>query len=225
MLYCQLNFRNFLVGFTKEELLLSKQNDAHHKMVDQAKIVRIALEILQEEGYKSITIRKIAEKLGIKSASLYWHIKNKNELLELVADEICKEIKFPDTNAMWDKQLMQIAFEWRERLLSIRDSAVVLSETAPTTPHRIQLIETIHTIFKNAGMSNEDTFSSLWFFNTYTISFILDEYRFIEISKKGSSMPDTGQPPALNLSIPDMDKEFHFGMEIMITGLKAKIGL
>jgi TetR/AcrR family transcriptional regulator, tetracycline repressor protein len=101
---------------------LSKSKDQHHKMLDQSQIVHTALQILQEEGYKSITIRNIAEKLNIKSASLYWHIKNKNELLGLIADEICKEILFPDEALPWDEQLMELGLHLREKLLSIRDS-------------------------------------------------------------------------------------------------------
>ncbi|WP_062049136.1 TetR/AcrR family transcriptional regulator C-terminal domain-containing protein [Bacillus sp. JCM 19034] len=200
-------------------------NDAHHKMLDKSQIVRIALEILQKEGYKSITIRKIAERLGIKSASLYWHIKNKNELLELVADEICKNIQFPDKEADWDEQLMMLAKEWRDKLLSIRDSAIVIAETAPTTPYRIQLIEQIHDIFKNAGMGHKEAFSALWFFNTYTISFILEEYRFLEIANKEPANSYLETPPSINLTIPDMNQEFQFGMEVMITGLKGKFDL
>ncbi|MCK0470809.1 TetR/AcrR family transcriptional regulator C-terminal domain-containing protein [Halalkalibacter sp. APA_J-10(15)] len=201
------------------------ENDGHHKMLDKSKIVRVALEILQEEGYKSITIRKIAERLGIKSASLYWHIKNKNELLELVADEICKNIPFPNKDVDWDEQLMMIAKEWRGKLLSIRDSAIVIAETAPTTPYRRQLIDEIHGIFKKAGMGHKEAFSALWFFNTYTISFILEEYRFLEIANKDSVNPALETPSSINLTIPDMDQEFQFGMEVMITGLKGKIDL
>ncbi|MCM3762532.1 TetR/AcrR family transcriptional regulator C-terminal domain-containing protein [Alkalihalobacillus oceani] len=197
-------------------------NDAHHKLLDKSQIVHVALEILQTEGYKSITIRNIAERLGIKSASLYWHIKNKNELLELVADEICKNIQLPDKEADWDEQIMMLAKEWRGKLLSIRDSAIVIAETAPTTPYRIQLIEQMHDIFKKAGMGHKEAFSALWFFNTYTISFILEEYRFLEIANKESANPVL-ETPSINLTIPDMDQEFQFGMEVMITGLKGKV--
>ncbi len=202
---------------------MTEQNKAHHKMLDKSQIVRVALEILHAEGFKSITIRKIAEKLGIKSASLYWHIKNKNELLELIADEICKDVQFPNEDAAWEEQLMQLGFEWRDKLLSIRDSAIVLAETAPTTPYRIQLIQKIHSLFKNIGLSHGDAFSALWFFNTYIISFILEEYRFAEISKKAPNSSAASSSPPLNLTIPDMDKEFQFGMEVMVTGLKGKV--
>lgn len=192
-------------------------------MLDQIKIVQVTLEILHAEGYKSITIRKVAEKLGIKSASLYWHIKNKNELLELVADEICKDIQLPDKELAWEKQLMQLGNAWRDKLLSIRDSATVLAETAPTTPYRIQLIQNILDMFKDIGMSHEDAFSALWFFNNYLISFILEEYRFAEIAKKTSTNPVGVTEPPIHLTIPDMDKEFQFGMELMLAGFKEKI--
>ncbi|SFL92304.1 transcriptional regulator, TetR family [Gracilibacillus orientalis] len=197
---------------------MTTHNESHHKMLDQSKIVQAAFEVLQLEGYKSITIRKVAEKLGIKSASLYWHIKNKKELLELVADEICKDIQFPVEKENWDEQLRQFANQWRDQLLSIKDAAVVLSETAPTTPYRIQLIERLHQIFINAGMNKENAFSSLWLYNIYITSFILEEYRFLGISKE---TPHSSTPT--HLTIPDMEKEFQFGLDTMLMGLKEKI--
>ncbi|WP_152658202.1 TetR family transcriptional regulator [Oceanobacillus sp. CFH 90083] len=203
---------------------MSNNNSSHHKMLDKTQIMQAALEILQAEGYKNITIRKIAQKLGIKSASLYWHFKNKNELLELIADEICKKVQFPKEELAWEEQLMQLGHEWRNTLLSIPDSAVVLAETAPTTPYRIQFIQKIHDIFKKIGMSHQDAFSALWFFNTYLISFILEEYRFAEIKKKNQQASISEGSPPLHLTIPNMAEEFQFGMEVMIAGFKAKSG-
>ncbi|MFD1413769.1 TetR/AcrR family transcriptional regulator C-terminal domain-containing protein [Oceanobacillus jeddahense] len=203
---------------------MSKNNSSHHKMLDKTQIMQAALDILQAEGYKNITIRKISQKLGIKSASLYWHFKNKNELLELIADEICKKVQFPEEELTWEEQLMQLGHEWRNTLLSITDSAVVLAETAPTTPYRIQFIQKIHDIFKKVGMSHQDAFSALWFFNTYLISFILEEYRFAEIKKNNQQVSTSEGSPPLHLTIPNMAEEFQFGMEVMIAGFKAKSG-
>ena len=49
--------------------------------LDRATIVRTALRLLDEVGIDGLSTRRLAAELGIKSASLYWHFKDKTELL------------------------------------------------------------------------------------------------------------------------------------------------
>ncbi|WP_412679173.1 TetR family transcriptional regulator [Brevibacillus borstelensis] len=70
-------------------------------------------------GIKKLSIRNVAERLEIKGASLYWHIQNKNELLQSIADEICKRIKYPDENLSWEEQLLVVTRQLREILLAV----------------------------------------------------------------------------------------------------------
>lgn len=204
---------------------MADTKDRHHKMLDKVQIVQVALEILQKEGIKSITVRNIAEKLNIKSASLYWHIKNKNELLGLLADEISKAISFPDDSLPWEEQFMELAIELRKVLLTIRDSAVVLTETPPASPYRIEVIRRLNGIFEGAGMKPDDVFSSAWLFNNYVVSFVLEEYRFMEIGREAEAGTAQMDIPPVDLPMPDLNKEFRFGLEVIVAGLKEKTGV
>ena len=56
--------------------------------LNQAQIVRAALVLLDEIGLDALTMRRLAEHLGVKAASLYRHVHNKDELLALLGDEI-----------------------------------------------------------------------------------------------------------------------------------------
>ncbi|MGK8523410.1 TetR family transcriptional regulator [Nocardia asteroides] len=50
-------------------------------------IVAAAVEILDANGLDALSMRKLGAKLGAGATSLYWHVSNKEELLELVLDE------------------------------------------------------------------------------------------------------------------------------------------
>jgi AcrR family transcriptional regulator len=56
--------------------------------LDRAQVVRAALALVDEVGLDGLTMRRLAERLGIQAASLYKHVKDKDELLVLLADEI-----------------------------------------------------------------------------------------------------------------------------------------
>lgn len=70
---------------------MENKNGNEQLKIDKASIIRCAMELLQEKGIKKLSIWNVADRLNIKGASLYWHIKNKQELLELIADEVCKK--------------------------------------------------------------------------------------------------------------------------------------
>src|SRR5262247_3855400 len=65
------------------------------QVLDQAQVVNAALALLDEVGLDELTMRRVAERLNVKAASLYRHVHNKEELLALLGDEISAEIPLP----------------------------------------------------------------------------------------------------------------------------------
>ncbi len=59
-------------------------------------IVDAAIELANAFGVESLTMRKLADRLGFKVMALYNHVANKNELLSLMADRVATEISIPD---------------------------------------------------------------------------------------------------------------------------------
>src|SRR5947209_10212649 len=77
--------------------------------LDQRQIVRAALGLLDESGFDGLTMRSLAKKLGIQAASLYWHVRSKQDLLSLLAEEICEPMREPDRTLPWRIQLEGLA--------------------------------------------------------------------------------------------------------------------
>src|SRR5215813_9588524 len=59
-------------------------------------IVRASVELLDAEGLAGFSMRRPGAKLGAGATSLYWHVTNKNGLLELAVDAVMGEIEIPD---------------------------------------------------------------------------------------------------------------------------------
>src|ERR1700722_15344659 len=85
-------------------------------------LVDAALELMQEAGLEALSTRRLAERLGVKSPALYWHVRNKDELLGLVADAICAQMVLPATSLSFRVQLEKIAWEYRRVLVAHRDA-------------------------------------------------------------------------------------------------------
>jgi len=68
-----------------------------HLSLDQ--LVEAAIALLDEEGLDGLTTRALAARLGVQSPALYWYIRDKGELLDLVADAICAPVLDATTGA------------------------------------------------------------------------------------------------------------------------------
>src|SRR5689334_4692051 len=73
--------------------------------VTRSDIVQQSLAVLDAEGFDRLTMRRIAERLGVQAASLYNHVRNKGELLALLADAISGDLPAIDPRIPWRDQL------------------------------------------------------------------------------------------------------------------------
>ena len=64
--------------------------------LSREQIVRAAVELLDAEGTTGLSMRRLGTKLGAGATSLYWHVANKDDLLELIVDEVMGEIYVPE---------------------------------------------------------------------------------------------------------------------------------
>ncbi|RKN35174.1 TetR/AcrR family transcriptional regulator [Streptomyces hoynatensis] len=63
------------------------------------RIVRAAIELLDEEGLDGLNMRSLAKRLGSAATAVYWHIKSKEDLVRLAGDEVWSEVELPDLDA------------------------------------------------------------------------------------------------------------------------------
>ncbi|MEV6591645.1 TetR/AcrR family transcriptional regulator [Streptomyces acidicola] len=63
------------------------------------RIVRAAIELLDDEGLDGLNMRSLAKRLGSAATAVYWHIKTKDDLVRLASDAIWSEVELPDLDA------------------------------------------------------------------------------------------------------------------------------
>ena len=98
-------------------------------------IVEAALRVLDREGMDALSMRKVGEELGTGAASLYWHVRNKEELLQLVFEAVIEETRLPTPDpANWQEQLREFARASRTTLGGHRDVARISLGRIPAGP-------------------------------------------------------------------------------------------
>ncbi|WCC79178.1 TetR/AcrR family transcriptional regulator C-terminal domain-containing protein [Cutibacterium equinum] len=96
-------------------------------------VVRAGVEILDTYGLGDLSMRRLAERLGVKAGALYWHVANKQTLLAAVSDEILSVDGGPTSVPNRDSGLAEGVDEWarcfRRTLLAHRDGAELVAST------------------------------------------------------------------------------------------------
>ena len=206
----------------------------------QAQIVRAAIALLDEAGLDELTMRRLAERLGVQAASLYRHVRDKDELLVLLGDEISGEIAAAPSSGTWQEQLAAMAWNVRRGLLAHRDAARLLAITPPFGPRRLRHIEWVLRVLRSAGLNAEQAARAAYHCNNFVTEFAADEARFAafaagpgssrrkvfaEARRHFKSLPPEEYPNLVEmadaLSEDDPDALFQFGLEMWMEGLEA----
>jgi TetR/AcrR family tetracycline transcriptional repressor len=139
-------------------------------------VVKGALELLDGGGLEALTMRALAERLGVKAASLYWHVRDKEQLLALVDEAISAEIQLPSPTLPWRQRLEEVMRAWREVLVAHRDSArVALGRGIASDPATLSVLEFVLAALVQAGLSAEDAAAAGFMLASYVPGFVTQE--------------------------------------------------
>lgn len=92
------------------------------------RLVAAALDLVDEEGLEGLSMRALADRLEVKAASLYWHVRDRQELLELLAEGILESVPRVRQRATWRETVLAIGDALRRRVAAQKDAGRVLLE-------------------------------------------------------------------------------------------------
>ncbi|MGA6151819.1 TetR/AcrR family transcriptional regulator C-terminal domain-containing protein [Stenotrophomonas sp. NPDC087984] len=143
--------------------------------LDRTAVVTAALELLDEAGLDKLTMRKVAERLGVQLNTVYWHASSKPRLLELMADTMlagCADAPLPDR---WDDRACTLAHRYRAALLSRRDGARVVAGTYVAEEHTLRFADALTGAFLGGGHSPAEAGWRTWSLVYFTLGLTQEE--------------------------------------------------
>jgi AcrR family transcriptional regulator len=119
----------------------------------RAEIVQAALRIVRAEGIDAVSMRRVATEFGTGPSSLYAHVANKDELLQLMFDEMCAEVPVPESDpARWQEQLKELARAGYRVMLEHNDLARAALASIPTGPNALRIVESMLGLMIDGGV-------------------------------------------------------------------------
>ncbi|MET7393772.1 TetR/AcrR family transcriptional regulator C-terminal domain-containing protein [Dactylosporangium sp. NPDC005572] len=180
----------------------------------QGDVVEAALAILDERGAAAISMRTIAERLGVRMNTVLWHAKSKARLMELVADAIVGEASLDDLPAHWRERAVELTRRYRHALLAHRDGATVVTGTYPAEPATLNFAEALVAAILDGGLPEQQAAWTCWSLIYFTLGLTQEEQA---LPGRSTIDLDVGQRPALRrvasaLIESSFEERFEFGV-------------
>ena len=210
--------------------------------VTRAAVVDAAVRLLAEGGLEAVSFRRIAKVLGVAGPTLYWHVENKRQLMDLMAEELVRRAgrayEGPEPGQPWWEWLRADAQRMFEALIATRDAPRVLAGNRPS-PESFGGIERVLRVLVDAGLSPGDAQQTLFAIGAYVIG-SATEWQAEAERAAGQPLPDPADEelnaararvlsdqPLLLAAISELlerphTASFEFGLDLLVEGLRAR---
>jgi AcrR family transcriptional regulator len=165
--------------------------DARRAPLSKSRVLETAVTLAQREGLESLTMRRLADELGVGAMTLYHYVPNKETLLDGMIEIVFGEIELPVTGGDWRTELRRRALSTREALNRHR-WAVGLMESR-TTPgvNSLRLHNAVLGCLREAGFSVELTIQAYSVQDAYIYGFALQEKNVpFESAEEGAAVAE-----------------------------------
>ena len=220
-------------------MALRTTTESRREPLSRARILATATRIADSEGLEALSMRRIASELEASPMALYNHIPNKDALLDELSASLLEEMDLSDID-MSDPgvALRQGYGEFRRVLLRHPNLIPLLEHRTSSSPDAMRPIELALALLRDLGFSPEDALQAHWALSGYTMGHVVWQissplfqegtgaHHAIEHKR---ALP-AEQFPCLHDALPwledcDMDKAYDFGVDCLIQGFKARIGV
>jgi AcrR family transcriptional regulator len=210
----------------------------------RGQIIDAALDILRSYGLADLSMRRLARDLGVQPGALYWHVKNKQELLGVLAERILADVGSPgsereqaglvgnddggaDGTAGGNgggadgagnddaDAVRQMAREIRSALLAVRDGADVVSLAQALAPDSLPAIGRLRALLADGNLTERQARWGARTLTHYILGAVAEEQTHAELTAAGLLSEDA--------LLDSNDEAFIFGVDTVLSGLRAGI--
>lgn len=133
---------------------MAQQVDAQRRTpLSRDRVLRAAVALADDAGIESLSMRKLAQELGVVPMALYKHVAHKDELLDGMVDVVVGEIQAPVLGTDWKNAVRQRILSARQVLLRHPWASRVIESRTTPTPVVLQYMDSMIGMFRVGGFS------------------------------------------------------------------------
>jgi AcrR family transcriptional regulator len=136
------------------------------------RVLAAAVELADGEGIDALSMRRLAQRLGVEAMTLYYHVANKDQLVEGMVAIVMGEIELPSTHVPWKPALRRTAISAHEALVRHRWAAARMM-SGGLTAERLRYMESILACLRAGGFSPYQTHLAYHALESHIVGFSL----------------------------------------------------
>jgi AcrR family transcriptional regulator len=203
-----------------------------HKQLSRELVVHEARALLDAEGLDALTMRRLADRLGVVPNALYRHVKDKDDLLDGVMDAAVASVPLPPADLPWDEGLAALAASIRATMLANRAITGLIVNRPNLGLGAVAIGEYAFGVLLAAGFSPADADRALNVVLVWTLGFVAlevprtsePELTEAELAKAYELLPADAFPHTAMVKPNPIDivsdAQFELGLRCLIDGLR-----
>ncbi len=222
--------------------LAETSDDPERLPITRRRIVETALRLVDDQGLGALTYRRLATELDASPMSAYAHVRNKDELLDLMLDHVLGQIDLRPVGADWVAKLRAMFRSYHKVLLAHPGIARIYSDKVRIGPNGLRAIECAISVLREAGFRPSSATNAFFALFNYTIG-------YHQIGRVNPLETTAGQAPADRSSravatyfsaLPPEEvptvvalapyfsgtkarRRYEFGLDVLLSGLRGEL--
>ncbi|WP_214417241.1 TetR/AcrR family transcriptional regulator [Sphaerisporangium fuscum] len=219
-----------------EKPIASVWTRPHHPQREQLtreQIVAAAIELLDAEGVEALSMRKLGARLGAGATSLYRHVANRDELIQLAVDDVYGELDLPVSagRTQWRTTVARIAIEVRAMVLRHPWIAPELGQVGliHIGPNAMRMSSELLTQFEVAGFPENEKREAAATLMSYVIGIATTEAAYVSLIARSGSTERAwvaDRSPGFDENVDPRqlrEDQFAYGLDRVLDGLAARL--
>jgi AcrR family transcriptional regulator len=205
---------------------------AGRQPLSRRRVLEEAVRFVDREGLEALTMRRLGAELGVEAMSLYNHVPNKDALLDGMVEVLLGELEVPPENRGWEERIKEGYRAFRRLAHEHPNVFPLLVNRPPETMDGVWLVEEFLRTLEEAGFGKETALHAFRTLSSYTFGYAMAEIRGFALEPDGSRLGAHGLSPEEfprlcelkpQLENVDHDAEFEFGLDLILSGLRARL--
>ena len=204
--------------------------------LSKERVLKAAVALADKGGIEALSMRKLAQELGVEAMSLYNHVRNKEDILDGVVDVVVGEIEVPPRTTEWKASLRQTVMSARMVLLRHPWAPRVIESRKNPSPATFQYFESVIGILRAGGFSVDLAHHALHVLGSRVLGFTQELFNdsdelatgpeaaamFAQLADKFPYMTEMAMAVSHEggLGGCDDDVEFGFALDLILDGLE-----
>lgn len=141
--------------------------------LNRERVLRAAIDLADAGGIEALSMRRLAQELGVEAMSLYHHVANKSAILDAIVDMVVGEIELPPPDADWKSAIRTTALSAHQILVRHPWSASLVLSGSGLSMARLRYMDAILGALRRGGFTAEMTDHAYHALDSHIMGFTL----------------------------------------------------